>query len=413
MKLLVSAAESSADIHGAELVHALKKILPAGEKLQVFGIGGPRLRAEGLEAAVRTEDLSVMGASEVLHKLPRILKSLRQISQAAEKRKPDLAIVLDSPDFHFRLAKKLKKLKIPAVYYIPPKIWVWRKGRIHFLKKHFIQILSILPFEQDYYQNQSIPFQFVGNPLVDELPWGLSKDVARSQLGLGAQDRVLVVMPGSRLSELDAHFALMIEAAREVAMRLCEQGQLMANESLKVLVALPSGLDQDRFKAELNQLRAQHVQTSVEFQLSFGDAHRCMIAADVGLIKSGTSTLEAGLLQCPHVITYRPSAVTGWIFKNLVRHHGPVGLVNWVAGWKLGQSWPVPELLCENAEPRLLAAEVCALFVDQGRRHQMLEALGALRKSMGVSSSGELPPSPSLRAAQEVIRLCRKRGILC
>ena len=137
MKLLLSAAEASSDSHGAELILALKKMLPAHLECEVFGVGGPRLRAAGLNAIVRAEDLSVMGLSEVFYHLPRVLKSLRSLRQAVADKKPDLAILMDYPDFHFRLAKELKKKGIPAVYYIPPKIWVWRKNRIRFLKDHF------------------------------------------------------------------------------------------------------------------------------------------------------------------------------------------------------------------------------------------------------------------------------------
>ncbi len=413
MKLLLSAAESSSDIHGAELVEALKKCLPPDQELEVFGVGGPRLRSAGLQAVVRAEDLSVMGLSEVFFRLPRVLQALRSLKQAAARRSPDLAILMDYPDFHFRLAKGLKRLGIPAVYYIPPKIWVWRKNRIQFLKKYFVKILSIFPFEEDYYRHEDIPFQFVGNPLVDELPWELSKQVARAQLLLRPQDLVLVLMPGSRPAELKVHFPLMIEAAQIIAQRLKEEGELAADQALQILMPLPPGVAVEPLQSQFNRLSEQGGSTDLEVRFSQGDAHRCLVAADVGLIKSGTSTLEAGLLRCCHVIAYRPSALTGWAFKNLLRFRGPVGLVNWVAGWTPGQPWPVPELLCEKANPRDLANEVVSLFMDPSRREQMQSVFERVRKALGVSDPHSSTESPSHRAAQEILKILRGRGVVC
>ena len=409
MKILLSAAEPSSDAHGAELLRALKKSLP-DQELEVFGVGGPQLRSAGLEATVRAEDLSVMGLTEVLLHLPRVFKALRSVFQAAALKKPDLAIFLDYPDFHFRLAKGLKKQGIPMVYYIPPKIWVWRKNRIQFLKRHFVKILSILPFEEDYYRDEKIPFLFVGNPLVDELPWSLSRADARSQLALDEKDLVLVLMPGSRPAELRAHFSLMVEAARLIAVELREKQKLLKDQTLKVRVPFPRGVAIEPFESEL---RRMGMESWVEFRLSEGDAHRCLIAADVGLIKSGTSTLEAGLLRCCHVIAYRPSVVTGWVFKNLVRFRGPVGLVNWVAGWKPGEALAVPELLCERATPKNLAAEALNLFLSPQKRAQMESAFDRARKATGVSESGVATESPSHRAAQEILKILRDRGIEC
>jgi lipid-A-disaccharide synthase len=417
LKLLLSAAESSSDAHGAELLQALHQVLLSDQKLEVFGVGGPRLRAAGMETLVRAEDLSVMGLSEVLLRLPRAYRALQTVSQAAALRKPDLAVVMDYPDFHFRLAKKLKRQGIPIVYYIPPKIWVWRKNRIHFLKKYFVKVLSILPFEEAYYRAEKVPFQFVGNPLIDELPWSLSKRGARSELGLDEKSPVLVVMPGSRPAELKVHFPLMIEAAKLIAEQLRAEQKLAKKQALKVLVPLPVGIATEPFQVELTRLLSSHgssdMDASVDVRISQGDAHQCLVAADVGLIKSGTSTLEAGLLKCCHVVTYRPSLLTGWVFKNLIQYQGPVGLINWVAGWKPGDSLAVPELLCERATPQELATEGAALFLDQSRRTQMEAAFDRARRALGLSDSGWSGESPSHRAALEVLRLLQNRGGTC
>ncbi|MEO5971672.1 MAG: lipid-A-disaccharide synthase, partial [Bdellovibrionia bacterium] len=201
LTVLISAGEASSDIHGAKLLNALRARLPAGTQLKTYGVGGPKLQSAGLRAVVDTRELMTMGFVEVLWRLPKIFRILKRVAEAAKQDPPDVAIVIDYPGFHFRLARQLKKLKIPIVYYIPPKVWVWRKHRVRFLKSFFDKVLCIFPFEELVYRDLDLPVKYVGNPLLDELPLGLSRAAARAELALFDEDRVLVVMPGSRDSE--------------------------------------------------------------------------------------------------------------------------------------------------------------------------------------------------------------------
>lgn len=386
MKILISAAEASSDIHGAALLKALQE---QGDEIQAFGIGGPKLQAQGLETVVDARELLVMGFAEILGHLPKIFRALKKITQVAEERKPDIAIVIDYPDFHFRLAKRLKKMGVPTIYYIPPKVWVWRKGRIRFLKKYFVKILSILPFEIDFYKKQNIPLRYVGNPLMDTLPLQLSREEARKTLHIPSDAPVLVVMPGSRKAELKYHLNLMIQAVGEAAQTL--------GKKWVVLMPFPLTVDFEQIQQKI----AENSHPFLDIRASQGNAATCMVAADAGLIKSGTSTLEAAILQCPHSIVFKTHPTTEWIFKNIIRYRGPVGLTNLVAGWKPGQEFLVREILCDQVTLESLKQETMSLMTDSAKREKITTNLRALKETLLQGTAGL---SPSACAAQEVIQ---------
>jgi lipid-A-disaccharide synthase len=402
MRVLISAAESSSDVHGAQLLAALKKLEPG---IEAYGIGGPRLQAEGLRAVVDARELLAMGFIEVLGNLPRTFRALKKITAEAILHRPDVAVVIDYPDFHFRLARRLWKFGIPLVYYIPPKVWVWRKKRIRFLKKTFSKVLCIFPFEEAFYRAEKMDAKYVGNPLLDELPLQMTREQARSNLNYGMGDRLLVLMPGSRRSEISQHLFLMLDAARGAAQELVERGVLAKNQKLKVSLPLPETSDLKEVQARVDQWQAQVKGfVEVDVKVSQGNAAECLAAADLGLIKSGTSTLEAAFMRCPHAVIYKPSRTTAWIFKNLIRYKGPVGLVNLAGGWSPGDPFLVPEILCEGVTVEALKDEILKLILDSGFRKTMLEGFEGLRaKMMQVES-------PSLCAAKEVMSLLTSRG---
>lgn len=342
---------------------------------------------------VDARELLSMGFVEVLVRLPKILRGLRAIAAAAERERPELAIVIDYPDFHFRLARRLKRLRIPVVYYIPPKVWVWRRSRLRLLKELFVRVLCILPFEEELYREAGIPVRYVGNPLADELPLTLTRADARARLGVGAGERVLVLMPGSRPSELERHLELMLDAAELVAKKV---------GPLRVLMPLPTTADLAALRARVAEweTREGRARGGLSIRVSHGDAHECLVAADAGLIKSGTSTLEAGILGCPHAVVYKPAQPTPWIYRNLIRYKGPVGLVNLVHGWKKGEPLLARELLLEGATVEALATEAIALLTDAGRIASAREGLARLR---AIVTAGR--ESPSRVAARDIAAL--------
>jgi lipid-A-disaccharide synthase len=414
VKLLISAAETSSDAHGAELLKALRTLGP----VDAFGVGGPKLQASGLRSVVDARELLAMGFFEVFGRLPRIFRALREMRDAARDEKPDVAIVIDYPDFHFRLARRLRKLGIPVIYYIPPKVWVWRKSRIRVLKENFARVLSILPFEREFYEREGVPVRYVGNPLVDELPLKLTRAQARIELALPEISRVLVALPGSRPAEIKRHVDLMLDGATRAAALLRNREFLGARERLVVLMPFPvtANLDavREQVSAWLSRMGAEAGGESrfiLDVRVSQGDAAECMVAADAGLIKSGTSTLEAALLRCPHAVVYKPNWFTEWAFKNLVRYRGPVGLSNLVAGWSPGKPFAFNEILCSDATPEALAAEVVSLFEDLPKRLRLSQASDHVRSRIfdGAPDPVNEVPSPSLVAAREVMDVAGER----
>lgn len=410
MKLLISAAEASSDVHGAELLKALRKEL--GSDLEVFGIGGPHLQAAGLRAVVDARDLLAMGSVEVLARLPKILRALKRVANEAELKRPDVAVVIDYPDFHFRLARKFKKIGIPTLYYIPPKVWVWRKKRIQFLQQFFERILCILPFEEDFYRTHGVSVKYVGNPIVDELPLEMTRTEARKKLDIPENDLSWVLMPGSRPSELKRHLVPMLDSVKLTREKLIELGKLKANQKIQVLLPFPKTADLGALQNQIQTWKDQNSISALELKISQGNAAECLIAADAGLVKSGTSTLEAGVLQCPHIVLYQPNRITTWIFNYLIRYRGPVALVNLVAGWSPHRPYLVPEVLSEKVTPSNLAEEFIKIAVSSPERDQMLQGFFKLREK--VCGKGARI-SPSQLAAQEVIQVVReiknKKGI--
>ncbi len=407
MKILISAAEASSDVHGAELLKALKARVPASTELSVFGIGGPELQKEGLRTLVDARELLSMGFLEIFSRLPKIFAALETLSAAARVEKPDVAVVIDYPDFHFRLARRLKAMGIPVVYYIPPKVWVWRKKRVRLLKELFSRILCIFPFEETFYRRENVAVSYVGNPLVDELPLEVSRAESRVRMGLGGQEKVLCLMPGSRPSELRRHLEPMLEGSVRAAAEMRARGALGSQEALTLLIPLPGTADLADFSERVRSWERQggwdREASIVRVRVSQGDAAFALKAADAAMVKSGTSTLEAALLGCPHVVMYLPNALSCWIFKNIIRYREPVGLVNLIL--RDAENRPIritEELLCKQATVIRLAEESVKLLTDGALRMRMISQFDELRRLIRAGSDGV---GPSARAADEILSL--------
>ncbi|HUP56369.1 MAG TPA: hypothetical protein VM598_02880, partial [Bdellovibrionota bacterium] len=302
--------------------------------------------------------------------------------------------------------RKLGKLGIPVVYYIPPKVWAWRQGRVERLRADFAKLLCILPFEEEFYRAHGATAAYVGNPLVDELPLDLTRESAREALSVGNSDTVLTIMPGSRPHELKRHIDVMLDGATRAAARLRSSGRLRARDPLRVLIPIPETANVPRIRRQIESWIKQASGGEPDFILDVrvfeGNAATCLAAADVGLIKSGTATLEAGLMLCPHAVIFKPGILTEWIFKAFIRYAGPVGLVNLVAGSGPDARPPylINEILMNEVTARNLERELVSLFEDEERRGRMLQGLRELRaRVIGDAKAG----SPSARAAREAL----------
>jgi lipid-A-disaccharide synthase len=341
---------------------------------------------------VSASELLAMGFIEVFSRIKKILSILKQMGQLTEKEKPDVAILIDYPEFHFKLAKEFYRQNLPVICMIPPKIWAWRSHRVHKIGKLYRHVFTIFPFEGKIFSDANVPFTYLGNPLLDELPLNLSKEAAREKKKILPGESVLLLMPGSRPSEIKYHLKPMMDAAEKV------KANLEPGVELKILMPLAPTDDLEKVRTLLQVFPLQ-------VELSQGDAWDCMRAADAGIIKSGTSTLEAAVLDCPHVVIYDGHPISKWLFKNLMRYTRPISLVNLVEGRTDRKI--VPELILENFKVELMAKEVMPLMdLKSPMRAFMLEQFIGVRQSL--LPEDPLVKSPSQKAAQEIFSLIQK-----
>ncbi len=378
LDILVVAGEASGDQHAAALVEQLKARRP---DLRFFGMGGPRLKAAGVELLYDAREVSVMGLTEVLPRLPRILGILRGLGRSASIRRPALAILVDIPDFNLRLAARLKALGVPVAYYISPMIWAWRQGRVRTIARRVDRMLCILPFEEDFYRGAGVAARYVGSPVVEQVPSPGPETGFRQTLGLDPARPTLALLPGSRRSELRRLLPAMVEAARELH---GEQPQLQ--------VVVPVAPTLERAEVEAHFRGSGLSPTYVD-----GRAPEAVAASDVAVVASGTAVLEAGLMQRPLVVVYKVSWLTGLIGRLLLKV-AHVALVNLLAKRRL-----VPELLQGEMTPARIVAEVRRLWRPGPDRDEVIRGLAQVRQTLG-------PPGAAARAAEEVLALLPARA---
>ena len=302
MKIAMVAGELSGDILGAGLIAALKKRYP---QARFQGIGGERMLAQGFDSLFPIESLSVMGLFEVLRHLPTLLRIRLALNRHFSADPPDLFIGIDSPDFNLPLERYLKKRAIPTVHYVSPSVWAWRQGRIHNIARSVDLMLTLFPFEKDFYEKYAVPVHYVGHPLADEIPLDNNREVARRALNQNPEARMVALLPGSRMTEVKALGGLFLDTA------LWLRAQRPA-----LVFFLPVATA--RIRHYLNALIAERA-PDLEVNLIDGRSREIMAAADVILLASGTATLEALLLKRPMVVTYKMAPLTFFIVSRLVK----------------------------------------------------------------------------------------------
>ncbi len=372
-RILVVAGEASGDTHASELVAALRARRP---DLTFFGMGGARLASQGVELLFDAREVSVMGITEVLPRIPRILQILKGLAEAAADRKPDVAILVDIPDFNLRLAKKLKALGVPVAYYVSPMIWAWRRGRVRTIKRLVDRMLCILPFEEAFYREAGVSARYVGSPVVEQMPAPDTATAFRERLGLAKDAPTLALLPGSRMSEIRRLLPDMVEAAKRLASE---------RPGLQVVVPVAPTIDR-------TEVTSRFEGSGVTPILVEGRAPEVVGASDAAVVASGTAVLEAGLMQRPLVVVYRVSRITYWVGRLMLKV-AFVSLINLLAGRKV-----VPELLQDDMSPERIAEEVRRVWIPGAPREDMLQGLAEMRGRLGETGA-------AARAAESVLEL--------
>ncbi|MBS1959558.1 MAG: tetraacyldisaccharide 4'-kinase [Bdellovibrionales bacterium] len=341
MKVLISAAEISSDQHAAIVARALTELRSGMKKpVQFFGIGGPALRAlPNFRCVIQAESLRAMGITEVLKKMSVFRKALDTMVTLVAAEKPDLILTLDYPDFHMRLLKRVHDMNLAPqaakICGIPPKVWVWRSARVEKIRKYYDGVWAIFPFEKTYYQARGIPVIEEGNPLL----WKMMQQKPEKIVD---PDRELVaVMPGSRDSEWVHLLPIIPSTLEQFAHRI--------ERDVRALVPVPEGLPVEHLKQALRSSKR------VQYEFFPGGSVQALSSARVGLIKSGTSTLEAVMLGCAPVIFYRMNYLTEKFFEHVMRYKGPVGLPNILLGTRDRTHSVFPEFLGPEATPKDLS----------------------------------------------------------
>ena len=358
LSVMMVAGEASADLHGAELVKELR----ARGTTDIFGVGGPAMRALGFHANHPAEAISVAGLTEVVFALPRLIRMLRDLVQVAIDKKPDVVVLIDLPDFNLRLAKRLKKRGFKVIYYISPQLWAWRKRRVELIKRYVDRMLVILPFEEAFYKRHQVSVDFVGHPLVEEIQEVMSPSDARQHFSIEPEAKVLALLPGSRLKEVERLLPAMLESFQRLR---------KTEPELIGLIPVASTLKESDLRANAPEGSLDGIRFVAE------QAPEVVRAANAAIVCSGTSTLQTALLQTPMVIVYRVSWLTFAILKRLVKV-AHIGLVNLIAGKRL-----VPELLQEECAAEHIVGAVSPLIYETPQRQAMLSGFENLQESLG------------------------------
>ncbi len=376
LPLLLSAGEASGDMYAARLATALKQRLDVA----IFGMGGPQMRAAGVEIITDYSEVSVVGITEVLKRLPSLFRAMGRLVEEAERRRPPLAILTDFPGFHLRLARKLRPKGIRNVYYICPQFWAWRPWRVNLVRRRFAQALCIFNFEEKFYADAGVPVKFIGHPLVGNVKATLTREFFCKKYGLEERSKILTILPGSRRGEIAHHLPVLVEALAEIRQRLPDPPA--------IVVAVAPGLDAPRLKAKF----------PADWHVRFieDDTYNALAAADLAIVSSGTATVETALLLKPMIVVYRLSPLTARLAKPLVRTEF-FSMVNLIAGRAV-----VPELIQHDFTPERVAAEAEKLLSAseeaKNRVEKMIRGLEEVRRLLG-------PPGAVERAADEIAKL--------
>ena len=364
-EILISAGEASSDMYAARLATALR----ARTGARLFGMGGKRMAEAGVELIADYHQVAVVGISEVLHKIPTVVGVQRKIASEAVRRRAPLAILVDSPGTHLGVARRLKNNGIRVGYFIGPQVWAWRPGRVRVVKRLVERMVVIFPFEEAIYREAGVLVNFVGHPLVDEVKASMSRTEFAERHGLDAGRPIVTLLPGSRRSEIERHYPLIMEACERLSREAQTRGAIQF-----VLAAAP---------ALETELFAPYAKPGVSVTRVEGATYDALSVADCAIVASGTATVEAALLGTPMVVVYRVSPTSAFVLKRMVRSPF-IAMVNLIAGRRV-----VPELIQDQFTSESVVEEVRKLLESPAARDEMKAGLAEVRTKLGPGGAIE------------------------
>jgi lipid-A-disaccharide synthase len=384
ISLMIVAGEASGDAHAASLVRALRERAPRAE-FQFFGATGREMRAAGVESVVASDALSIVGLAEIGRALPRFWRAYGALKRAALERAPEAVVLVDWPDFNLRLARSLHRRGLRVIYYISPQLWAWRSHRVRNIRRDVDLLLTILPFEKDWYDRRGVRHvEFVGHPLAGAVQARMSRKDFCFKHELGEGRRIISLLPGSRHKELERILPLMLEAACLIA---------HARPDIQFVVALAPGRHMSEAEDHLNRMRSRGLKLPLMLRVVQNETREALAASDAAAVTSGTATLEAALLGVPQVIVYKESLLNWHILGSLINteHYG---LPNLIAGERLAT-----ELIQNDLTGERLAAELLELL-EEGRNREFRARLAEATAKLGAGGA-------SLRAADALLGAVR------
>ncbi len=387
-------------MYGAQLIEALRRAangqpadlrsaghpeasVPTRDRtLEFFGVGGDRMRAAGCDTIVDTRDLAVVGITEILSRLPKILSLYRRLIREADRRKPDLAIVIDSPAFNWRVARQMKKRGIPTVYYVAPQFWAWRQGRVRLLRDYIDTALVIFPFEEYFYRERGVDATFVGHPLAELSHPAIERSDYAAQFRLDPAKLWITLMPGSRVKEVRMNLPEMLKSAA------------LLGSALEFLLPIAPTLDRSFLQ---NLIGAQKI-TLVPESLP------ALWHSRAGIIASGTATVEAAMMNTPFVMVYRVSPLTYLLGKPRVKVTR-FAMVNLIA-----EDDVVPELVQDDFTAQNVVDHLSSILPDGSPREHMLEGLARVKSRLRPPPTAGPARHPADRAADIILTLLQKKA---
>lgn len=371
-KAIIITGEASGDLYGGKLAQSIKELSP---DVELQGMGGSNMLKAGVNLIFDINELSGIGALEVITKIPKFFQRLKEVGNYLKENKPQLLILIDFPEFNMRLAKIAKSLMIPTVYYIPPTAWAWRKGRAKTMAKFVDKVISIFDFEAKVYQEAGNDVEFVGHPLVDIAVAKMTKEEACEKFNLNPKKKIIGILPGSRKKEIEMLLPIMVSAVEKIQNHLPD---------IQFVLPLASTLSKENISDFGFQIS--------DFGIIENNTYEIMNISDLLIVASGTATLEAACLQTPMIIVYKLNWLTWQLGKLLVSTGGFIGMPNIVAGKEV-----VPELLQNKANSEYVSQYAIDLLENEDRRKKIIQELTQVRERLGSKGA-------TTRAAEIILR---------